>query len=76
MKLVGSYKLNIKKEIVWRALNNPDILKKCIPGCNVFNRDNDYTFNATATNQIGPMNATFSGVSKIIKYCRKSKLYP
>ena len=28
MKLVGSYKLNVKKEIVWNALNNPEILKK------------------------------------------------
>ena len=61
MKLTGSYKLNVKKEIVWLALNNPDILKKCIPGCESFEKESDTIFNATATNQIGPMNATFSG---------------
>ena len=61
MKLTGSYKLNVKKEIVWQALNNPDILKKCIPGCESFEKKSNTIFNATATNQIGPMNATFSG---------------
>ena len=61
MELTGSYKLNVKKEIVWKALNNPDILKQCIPGCESFEKESDTIFNATATNQIGPMNATFSG---------------
>ena len=61
MKLTGSYILNIKKEIVWKALNSPDILKQCIPGCEFFEKESDTIFNATATNQIGPMNATFSG---------------
>ena len=65
MKLTGSYKLNVKKEIVWDALNNPEILKQCIPGCDSFEKENDSTFNASATNQIGPMNATFSGAVKL-----------
>ena len=65
MKLVGSYKLKVKKEIVWNALNDPEILKKCIPGCDSFERKNNNTFNASATNQIGPMNATFSGNVKL-----------
>ena len=61
MKLAGSYKLNIKKEIVWQALNDTNILKRCIPGCESFEKESDTIFNVTATNQIGPMNATFSG---------------
>tara|TARA_Y100000310_G_scaffold293806_1_gene323709 strand:- start:1894 stop:2478 length:585 start_codon:yes stop_codon:yes gene_type:complete len=61
MKLIGSYKLNIKKEIVWLALNNPDILKQCIPGCESFVKESSTVFSASATNQIGPMNATFLG---------------
>ena len=65
MKLVGNYKLNVKKEIVWNALNNPEILKQCIPGCDSFKKENDSTFHASATNQIGPMNATFSGAVKL-----------
>ena len=65
MKLAGTYKLNVKKEIVWNALNDPKILKQCIPGCDSFDKENDNSFNASATNQIGPMNATFSGVVKL-----------
>ena len=61
MKLAGSYKLNVKKEIVWKAVNNTEVLKKCIPGCEDFSKVNEKTFNVTASNQIGPMNATFSG---------------
>jgi uncharacterized protein len=61
MKLSGSYKINIKKEVVWEALNDSNILKQCIPGCESFEKESDNIFNAKATNQIGPMNATFSG---------------
>jgi len=61
MKLSGSYKLNVKKEIVWNSLNDPNILQKCIPGCESFEKESDIIFKVTATNQIGPMNATFSG---------------
>ena len=65
MKLTGSYKLNVKKEVVWKALNDSNILKQCIPGCESFEEESDNIFNATATNQIGPMNATFSGTVKL-----------
>ena len=61
MKLNGSYKMNVKKEVVWKALNDSNILKQCIPGCETFDKESENVFNATATNQIGPMNATFSG---------------
>jgi len=65
MELTGSYYLKVKKEVVWKALNNPEILKQCIPGCESFEKESGTTFNAVATNQIGPMNATFSGKVKI-----------
>ena len=62
MKLSGSYKLKVKREIVWRALTDPNILRQCIPGCESFEKESDTIFTVTATNQIGPMNATFSGI--------------
>ena len=65
MKLSGSYEMNVKKEAVWKALNDQNILKQCIPGCESFEKESDNIFNATATNQIGPMNATFSGIVKL-----------
>ncbi len=61
MKLSGSYKLNLKKEDVWKALNDANILKQCVPGCEQFIKKDNNNFTVTATNQIGPMNATFSG---------------
>ena len=61
MKLTGSYKINLEKQKVWDALNNPEILKQAIPGCEEFNKKSDTEFSAKATNKIGPFNATFSG---------------
>jgi len=61
MKLTGSYKINLEKQKVWEALNDPEILKQSIPGCEEFNKKSDTEFSAKATNKIGPFNATFSG---------------
>ena len=65
MKLSGSYELKVKKEVVWKALNDANILKQCIPGCQSFEKESEQVFVTTATNQIGPMNATFSGNIKL-----------
>ena len=61
MKLTGSYKIPTDKQSVWEALNNPDVLQKCIPGCEEFKKNSDTSFTATATNKIGPFNASFTG---------------
>ena len=61
MKLTGSYQINLKKQKVWDALNDSEILKKAIPGCEEFKKNSDTEFTATATNKIGPFNATFTG---------------
>ena len=74
MKLTGTYKLNVKKKIAWNALNDPEILKQCIPGCDSFDKENDNTFSASVTNQIGPMNATFSGTVKLLNI-KKNESY-
>ena len=61
MKLTGSYEIKLNKNSVWKALNDPAILKKSIPGCEEFKKNSDTKFTATATNKIGPFNATFTG---------------
>ena len=61
MKLSGSYQINLEKQKVWEALNDPEILKKTIPGCEEFKKNSDTEFSATATNKIGPFNASFTG---------------
>jgi len=61
MKLSGSYQINLEKQKVWEALNDPEILQKTIPGCKEFKKNSETTFTATATNKIGPFNASFTG---------------
>tara|TARA_Y100000748_G_scaffold268338_1_gene239801 strand:- start:124 stop:693 length:570 start_codon:yes stop_codon:yes gene_type:complete len=65
MKLTGSYQIKLEKQKVWEALNNPNILQKSIPGCEDFKRNSDTDFTATATNKIGPFNASFTGDIKL-----------
>ena len=61
MKLSGSYQIKLEKQKVWEALNNPEILKKAIPGCEEFIKKSDTEFTARAKNKIGPFNASFTG---------------
>ena len=61
MKLFGSYQINLEKQKVWEALNDPEILKQAIPGCEEFTKNSDTEFTAKATNKIGPFNASFIG---------------
>ena len=61
MKLSGSYQIKLEKQKVWEALNDPEILKKSIQGCEEFTKNSDTEFTATATNKIGPFNASFTG---------------
>ena len=61
MKLTGSYQINLEKQKVWDALNDSEVLKQAIPGCEEFKKNSDTKFTTTATNKIGPFNATFTG---------------
>ena len=61
MKLSGSYQINLEKQKVWEALNDPEVLEKAIPGCKEFIKNSDTEFSAKATNKIGPFNASFTG---------------
>ena len=61
MKLTGSYQIKANKQKVWDALNDPEILRQAIPGCEEFKKNSDTEFTATATNKIGPFNASFTG---------------
>ena len=61
MKLSGTYQINLEKQKVWEALNDPEILKKSIPVCEEFKKNSETEFTATATNKIGPFNASFTG---------------
>jgi carbon monoxide dehydrogenase subunit G len=46
---------------VWQALNDPRVLKACIPGCEDLDKLSDDEFIATAVVKVGPIKATFKG---------------
>jgi carbon monoxide dehydrogenase subunit G len=61
MTMSGEQQLAASREAVWAALNNPEVLKACIPGCETLDVTGENEFQAVATNKIGPVKARFKG---------------
>ena len=61
MDLTGEYRIPAPRETVWAALNNPEILKACIPGCEELNKTSDTELVAKVVAKIGPVKAAFGG---------------
>jgi hypothetical protein len=62
MTMSGEVQLVARREAVWHALNDPAVLKACIPGCEELEKteDND-GFRAVAKLKVGPVSARFKG---------------
>jgi hypothetical protein len=61
MDFSGHYRIPASPEAVWNGLNDPAVLKLCIPGCEQIEKKSATEFVATATLKIGPVKATFKG---------------
>ncbi len=61
MQFTGRYVIAAAPEAVWAALNDPEVLKRCIPGCAVLERTGDNSLAGSAKLKIGPVSATFKG---------------
>jgi carbon monoxide dehydrogenase subunit G len=61
MTMTGEVELAAPRQKVWEKLNDADVLKACIPGCQELNKISDTQFQAVAKNKIGPVSATFKG---------------
>lgn len=61
MDLAGEYRIEAPRDAVWQALNDADVLKQCIPGCQEIEKESDTAFNARVKSKIGPVSATFKG---------------
>ncbi len=61
MTMNGEYQLAVPRETVWAKLNDTEILKACIPGCEQFDKLSDTEFQAVSTTKIGPVKAKFKG---------------
>ena len=65
MEMSGEYRIPASRETVWQALNDPDVLRACIPGCQELERTSDTGFAATVKAKVGPVSATFKGEVEI-----------
>ncbi len=61
MEMSGEELINAPKEQVWAALNDPEVLRQAIPGCQSVDKTDDTSFAATVKVKIGPVKATFKG---------------
>lgn len=61
MTMTGEVQLPATQDTVWAKLNDPEVLKVCIPGCESLEKLSDTEFQAVATNKIGPVKARFKG---------------
>ncbi len=61
MELSDEITIPAPKDVVYRGLNDPEILKVCIPGCEELEKQSDTELDAVVVLKIGPMKATFKG---------------
>ena len=61
MTMTGQIQLAAPKDTVWEKLNDPEVLRACIPGCEELERTDDNGFRAIAKMKVGPVSARFQG---------------
>ena len=66
LNMDGEYVLAADRETVWAKLNDPDVLKACIPGCEELTITGENQFHAAAKVKIGPVSARFKGSVQLL----------
>lgn len=61
MQMSDSREIKASPETVWAAILNPEVLKECIPGCTEVTGSVADGFEASVTQKVGPVKATFKG---------------
>ena len=61
MDMKGEYRIEAPRQEVWDALNDPEILKQAIPGCDEIVKTSDTEMSAKVTAKVGPVKAKFQG---------------
>ncbi|MEM7379180.1 MAG: carbon monoxide dehydrogenase subunit G [Pseudomonadota bacterium] len=60
MEIVGERVIKAPRQAVWAALNDPEVLKACIMGCEAITQQSETELNATVVARFGPVKATFN----------------
>jgi uncharacterized protein len=65
MEMTGEQLIPLPQEATWKALNDPAVLKDCIPGCESIERVADNEYDVVLTAKVGPVSAKFKGRMKV-----------
>jgi hypothetical protein len=65
MEMTGEQLIPLPQQRVWEALNDPEVLKACIPGCESIERVSDAEYAVAMVAAVGPVKARFSGKLKL-----------
>jgi uncharacterized protein len=65
MEIIGTQTIPAPRATVWAALNDPEVLKKCLPGCEAVERMAEDEFKVVVVTSIGPLRARFNGVLRL-----------
>jgi carbon monoxide dehydrogenase subunit G len=65
MEMSGTRVIKADRETIWAALNNAEVLKACIPGCDELTGSPEEGFEAKVTQKVGPVKAKFTGVVEL-----------
>ncbi len=60
LAIQGEFRIAAPREVVWQALNDPEVLQACIPGCHELTRQSDSQIDARITAQFGPVRSQFA----------------
>lgn len=61
MDMTGEQRIAASREAVWNALNDPEVLRRCIPGCQELTKESEDRMTAVAVIKVGPISARFQG---------------
>ena len=61
MEMSGEYRIHASRQAVWEALNDPEVLKACISGCESLEKTAENELTAKVTAKVGPVKAKFGG---------------
>ena len=61
MEMTGEQLIAVPQAEVWRALNDPEVLKACIPGCESIDKTSENEYRIAMTAAVGPVKAKFTG---------------
>lgn len=61
MDMSGEHRIAAPRDVVWRALNDAEVLRVCIPGCQELNTTSETELHAIVVQKIGPVKARFEG---------------